>query len=163
VPGIYLPSLVGAKNDTATVLEGREARSINRKTVDEAALFEALGDRRSWMHQVAVRFRRLIKRRIGVRAFHPNASQRILFTTEGVFTVLRETRDRSQRVLAVTNLLPCEQRVSFSEAELGPRSPEWRDLVSGRVLRATSDGGLALTLRPYGLVWLTPSPIRESP
>jgi sucrose phosphorylase len=157
VPGIYMPSLFGAKNDTASVLEGREARSINRKTIDEAALFETLGKRSSWMHQVAVRFRRLIKRRIGVRAFHPNASQRILSAADSVFAVLRETRDRSQRVLAVTNLTPREQRVSFGEAELGGRSLEWSDLVSGRTLHATSDGALEVTLRPYGVVWLTPS------
>jgi sucrose phosphorylase len=157
VPGIYMPSLFGAKNDTASVLEGREARSINRKTIDEAALFETLGKRSSWMHQVAVRFRRLIKRRIGVRAFHPNASQRILSAADSVFAVLRETRDRSQRVLAVTNLTPREQRVSFGEAELGGRSLEWSDLVSGRTLHATSDGALEVPLRPYGVVWLTPS------
>jgi len=159
VPGIYLPSLVGTKNDTASVLQGREARSINRKTIDEAALFATLGDRSSWMHQVAVRYRRLIKRRIGVPAFHPNASQRILFTADAAFAVLRETRDGSQRVLAVTNLTPCEQRVSFSATELGGQSPEWRDLVTGRALQGSSDGGLAVALRPYGLVWLTPSAI----
>jgi sucrose phosphorylase len=159
VPGIYLPSLVGAKNDTSSVLEGREARSINRKTIDEVALFEALEKRSSWMHQVAVRFRRLIKRRIGVRAFHPNASQRILSAADAVFAVLRETRDHSQRVLAVTNVTAREQRVSFSESELGARSLEWRDLVSGRTLNAASDGALEVTLRPYGVVWLTPSAI----
>ena len=59
VPGIYLPSLFGAKNDTAAVLEGSENRSINRKTIDETALFELLRDRHSWVHEVAVRFRRL--------------------------------------------------------------------------------------------------------
>ena len=51
--------------------EGSEARSINRKTIDEAALFEPLRDRHSWVHEVAVRFRRLVRRRIATPAFHP--------------------------------------------------------------------------------------------
>jgi hypothetical protein len=107
--------------------------------------------------------RRLLKRRIGVRAFPPNASQRILFTTEGVFTVLRETRDRSQRVLAVTNLLPCEQRVSFSEAELGPRSPVVARPGVGKVLRATTTAGWRSPFGPNRPRVAHAFPIRESP
>ena len=115
VPGIYLPSLFGAKNDTAAVLEGREARAINRKTTDEEALFALLGDRGSWVYQVAVRLRRLIKRRVGIPAFHPNAEQRVLFPGDGVFAVLRETRDGRQGVLALTNVTALEQRVRLRE------------------------------------------------
>ena len=99
----------------------------------------------------------LVKRRIGVRAFHPNASQRILSAGDAVFAVLRETRDRSQRVLAVTNVTQREQRLYFVEADLGARSLQWRDLVSERTLHAASDGALEVTLRPYGVMWLTPS------
>jgi sucrose phosphorylase len=155
VPGVYLPSLFGARNDTAAVLEGREARAINRKTIDEEALFALLGDRSSWVHQVAVKFRRLIKRRIGIAAFHPNAEQRVLFPTETVFAVVRETRDRRERVLALTNVTALEQRVRLSDADLGSRVDAWRDLISGQGVQRTR-GGLDIALRPYGVLWLTP-------
>jgi glycosidase len=154
VPGVYLPSLFGAKNDTGAVLEGREARAINRKTIDEEALFAFLGERASWVRQVAVRLRRLLKRRVGIPAFHPNAAQRVLFPAAGVLAVLRVSRDGRQRVLALTNVTPVEQRVRFAEGEIGARAPVWTDLVSGRKQRTR--GELEVVLPPYRVVWLTP-------
>lgn len=156
VPGIYLPSLFGAKNDTAAVLAGKEARAINRKTLDEDALFELLGDRGSWVHQVAARFRRLVKRRIATPAFHPNADQRLLDVGQAVFAVVRETRDGAQRVVALTNVTAQPQRVGVSAAELRAGSARWRELLTGQSLRGTPEGGLDVALRPYGVMWLTP-------
>jgi glucosylglycerate phosphorylase len=155
VPGIYLPSLFGAKNDTEAVLSGREARAINRKTIDEEALFALLGDRGSWVHQVAVRYRRLIKRRVALPAFHPNAEQRVLFPGDAVFALMRHTRDGRYRVLAVTNVTARPQQVRFSDEELGSTRRAWRDVIS-RELLGRRAGGLEVSLKPYGVVWLTP-------
>jgi glucosylglycerate phosphorylase len=154
VPGIYLPSLFGARNDTVAVLAGAEARSINRKTIDERALFERLEDRGSWVHQVAVRFRRLVKRRIAEPAFHPHAVQRVLDGGEAVFSLLRETRDGARRVVALTNVTDRPQRAAFPAEDLGAGPPAWRDLISRRLVR----GGRSLdvALRPYEVLWLAP-------
>jgi len=152
VPGVYLPSLFGAKNDTAAALAGRDARSINRRTIDQASLFALLEQRSSWVHQVAVRMRRLIRRRIRCAAFHPNASQRVLFASPAVFALLRESADGTERVLALTNVTAAEQRLAFDTAELGG-GEAWRDLLSGRPQLA-NDGTLALVLRPYEVLWL---------
>jgi glycosidase len=154
VPGVYLPSVLGAKNDTEAIIAGKEARAINRKTFDEASLFALLSDRRSWVHQVAVRGRRLVKRRIAAPAFHPNAAQHILPASDAVFCVLREARG-GQRVLALTNVTAQEQRLRFSPSEVGGRADAWRDLISSKILR-TPGGEMDLTLRPYGVLWLTP-------
>jgi glycosidase len=152
VPGVYLPSLFGAKNDTAAALSGRDARSINRRTIDHPSLFALLEQRSSWVHQVAVRMRRLIRRRMSCAAFHPNASQRVLFVSPAVFALLRETADGAERVLALTNVTAAEQRVAFRTTEIGG-APAWRDLLSGRQQRAL-EGVLELLLRPYEVVWL---------
>jgi glycosidase len=157
VPGVYLPSLFGAKNDTAAILAGADARSINRKTIDEEALFALLGDRESWVHQVAVRFRRLVRHRIQAPAFHPNSDQTILSAGHAVFAVLRETRDERQKVLALTNVTAQGRQVRFTPDELGGRHRAWRDLLSGQAFPRTWDGGLDLGLRPYGVLWLTPT------
>jgi sucrose phosphorylase len=154
VPGIYLPSLFGAKNDTATVLEGAAARNINRKTIDEVALYAMLQDRGSWGHKVARRFRRLIRRRIRTAAFHPNSPQRVLRSSHAVFAVLRGEPASQGRVLALTNVTGGEQRVSFARADLGAPCRAWRDLLSTRVLPARGDS-LELALGPYEVVWLT--------
>jgi sucrose phosphorylase len=156
VPGIYLPSLFGAKNDTAAIVAGREARAINRTTIDEEALFTLLGDRHSWVHQVAARSRRLLRRRTSAPAFHPNAHQAVLDAGDHVFAVRRETRDGRQRVLALTNVTARDQAVSLTAEQAGGAAPWWRDLVSGEPRAAATSGGLDLRLRPYAILWLTP-------
>jgi glycosidase len=156
VPGVYLPSLFGAKNDTAAVLAGAEPRSINRKTLDEQALYALLAERGSWVHRVASRSRRLIRRRIATPAFHPNGGQRILPTGEAVFAVLRTSPDGKQRVLALTNVTGETQRVSLETADLDGSTSTWRDILTSSV-RAGQKEGLEVVLRPYEVLWLTPA------
>jgi sucrose phosphorylase len=155
VPGVYFPSVFGAKNDTAAVLAGSEARSINRKTIDEQALREMLWDRRSWGHRVAWKLRRLIKRRIACPAFHPNAAQRVLFGSDGVFALLRGGNAGRPRVLVLTNVTAAEQRVRFPQSDLGGASSLWRDLITARPVEARG-ADLDVTLHPYEVLWLEP-------
>jgi sucrose phosphorylase len=155
VPGVYLPSLFGAKNDTVAVLAGAEPRSINRKTLDEEALYALLGDRGSWVHRVATRFRRLVRRRIATPAFHPNGRQRILPAGDSVFAVLRHSPDASQRVVALTNVTGGTQRVSLPASAIDGSSAKWRDILTASV-RAGEGKGLDVLLRPYEVLWLTP-------
>jgi sucrose phosphorylase len=156
VPGVYLPSLFGAKNDTTAVLAGAEPRSINRKTFDEQALYALLADRRSWVHRVATRFRRLIRRRIATPAFHPNGAQRIVPAGDSVFAVLRTSPDGTQRVLALTNVTDAPQSVALPPEELGGAARSWQDILSGREWQGSGER-LEATLQPYEVRWLTPS------
>jgi sucrose phosphorylase len=153
VPGIYLPSVFGSKNDIDAVRAGEEARSINRDTIDVPALLNLLGDHRTWASKVARRFGRLIRTRIDAPAFHPQAAQRVLSGNEAVFAVLRVSRDGKQRVLALASVSPQVQQVSYPLKDLGTSSRSWHDLVSARRFEA-GDGALSLRLRPYDVVWL---------
>lgn len=153
VPGIYLPSVFGSKNDIEAVTAGEEARAINRDTIDVPALLDLLGDHSTWASKVARRFGRLIRARIETGAFHPNAAQRVLAGNDAVFAVLRTARDGEQRVLALTNVSAQPQTVSYALAELGAPAGTWRDLFSTRTFEATG-GVLALRLRPYDVLWL---------
>jgi sucrose phosphorylase len=154
VPGVYLPGLFGAKNDTAAILAGKEKRSINRKTLDEPALVALLQDRDSWVHQVASRLRRLARRRIATPAFHPNAPQRVLDVGAGVFAVLRGPGADARPVLALTNVTALEQRLHVSETDLPALGTVWTDLLSPR--RVSPAGGLEIVLKPYEVAWLAP-------
>lgn len=151
VPGVYLPGLFGAKNDTAAVLAGREKRSINRKTLDEPALVALLQDRDSWVHQVATRLRRLARRRIATPAFHPNSPQSVLEAGPGVFAVLR---GEAAPVLALVNVTAVDQPVSLPVGRIPGFSGPCRDLLSRRT--TTVRESLDLVLRPYEVVWWSP-------
>ncbi|HUG55142.1 MAG TPA: sugar phosphorylase, partial [Vicinamibacteria bacterium] len=156
VPGVYLPSLFGARNDTASVLAGAEPRSINRRTMDEQALYAMLGDRGSWVHRVASRFRRLIRRRIVTPAFHPNGGQQVLPCGDAVFGVLRTSPDGVQKVVALTNVTDRPQTVVLDAASLEGGAESWRDILTSRAIPAPA-GGVETTLRPYDVLWLTPA------
>jgi len=156
VPGIYLPSVFGSKNDVDAVKAGEEARAINRDTIDVPALLELLRDHSTWASKVARRFGRLIRARIETGAFHPNASQGILGGNEAVFAVLRTARDGEQRVLALTNVSAQPQAVTYPLTELGAPSGSWCDILSTRTFEARS-GVLSLRLRPYDVLWLKAS------
>lgn len=151
VPGIYLPTLFGAKNDSEAVLGGAEKRSINRRTIDETSLMRMLDDPQCWVAQVARGMRRLVRRRIAQPAFHPNADQVVLDLGPAVFTLLRE-RPGVQRLLALTNVTSQSVRVRVPAAELGGASV-WADVLS-RARYQVIDGTLSCLLPPYGVAWL---------
>lgn len=150
VPGIYLPSLFGASNDLEAVETGGEARSINRRAFHEEYLSAQLASPKSRARAVAIRFRRMIKRRIACAAFHPNAPQRVLTASPFVFTVVRSALTESTTLLALTNVTSRPQRVSVHSSDVG--AGPWRDLLSRRHFA----GGpvLDLELRPYEVLWL---------
>jgi glucosylglycerate phosphorylase len=152
VPGIYLPTLFGAKNDTDAVLGGAEKRSINRRTYDEASLLRLLDDQDCWVSQVARGMRRLVRRRIAQPAFHPNAAQHVLDAGPAVFALRRE-RPGVQRLIALTNVTDRPVRVRL------PAEPEdvhvtWRDVLS-RGRYQVQEGVLSVALPPYGVAWLS--------
>ena len=151
VPGMYLPTLFGARNDTDAVLKGAEKRSINRRTYDEASLMRLLDDRACWVSQVARGMRRLVRRRIAQPAFHPNASQAVLDAGPGVFALRRE-RPGVQRLLALTNVTASRVRVRLAAADIGSDTV-WQDVIS-RARYQVSDGTLSVALPPYGVAWL---------
>jgi sucrose phosphorylase len=154
VPGIYLPSLFGSKNDVAAVQAGAGARAINRNTLDLRALKRLLRDRRTWVARVARRFGDLIRTRVVTPAFHPNAAQSVLQGHRHVFAVLR-VADDGRRVLAVTNVTDREQTFTCGRETLGSGAQEWQDLLSRRRVRA-GPAGIELRLEPYAVRWLTP-------
>jgi glucosylglycerate phosphorylase len=156
VPGMYLPTLFGAKNDTAAVRDGAEKRSINRRTFDEASLLQKLNDPECWVSQVARGMRRLVRRRIQQPAFHPNADQQILDVGPGVLAILRHAPGR-QRLLALTNVTHEPQVVDISLEAIGSTATDWRDVIARQSLTA-SHGRLAVTLGPYDVHWLTETP-----
>ena len=162
-PASTCPACSGRSNDTAAVLKGSEARSINRKTIDETALFETLRDRHSWVHEVAVRFRRLVRRRIATPAFHPNAAQRVIDAGPGVFAVRRGGAGGPAPVLALTNVTSRPQEAVFPRDQLDSPATVWRDRITGRDRRAIPGGALWVSLRPYEVLWLTPDDDGPSP
>lgn len=157
VPGVYLPSLFGSKNDVEAVKAGEGARAINRDTIDLPQLETLLADPESWVARVASRFGAMIRTRISIPAFHPAATQSVLAGHPGVFAVLR-TAANGGRLLALTNVTARAQRFECPRARLaalGCDPGRWVDRLGGRRIDAGA-AGHAVDLEPYEVLWLSP-------
>ncbi|MGI8672575.1 MAG: sugar phosphorylase, partial [Luteitalea sp.] len=149
VPGIYLPTLFGARNDSEAVLQGAEKRSINRRTYDEGPLMRMLEDPACWVSQVARGMRHLVTSRIEQPAFHPNADQQVLDLGPAVFGLSRE-RPGVQHLLALTNVTASAVAVTVP---VPVAARQWRDVLSS-ARHTVVDGHLRFVLPPYGIAWL---------
>lgn len=160
VPGVYLPSLFGSKNDVEAVKLGEGARAINRDTLDLPTLRRMLEDPDTWVAKVAERFLELIRARIATPAFHPNAGQTVLTGNPGVFALLRTAADGG-RVLAVINVTDRTQHFTCAGDLLGTSEPRWHDLLSAAEA-TVAEAGLSLALEPYAVHWLAPAEATSS-
>ncbi|TNF76325.1 MAG: sugar phosphorylase, partial [Acidobacteria bacterium] len=154
VPGIYIASMVGTRNDREAVEESGEARAINRRGMDAAKLEELLADPESPAGLTARRMRELLAARVRCPGFHPNAAQQILIKENSVFSLLRESPDRTVHLLALVNVTAEPQEISFSRTDLGGVWPmSWSDLLSETTV-SPSDDTLDISLTPYQVLWL---------
>lgn len=149
VPGIYMPSLVGSRNDVESVHRDGIKRSINRAAMEEEALEALLSDSNSVAAQIARRFTALLRVRSDEPAFHPGAAQQVIDLGPEVFALVR-TPAQGAPVLCLTSVASHPVIVSVPEGVVKP-DEGMVELVSGRSI----SGGLGkMELAPYQVCWL---------
>ncbi len=154
VPGIYLHGFLGSKNDADLVLEERQTRSINRKTLRKKELIQSLENPQTTTYHVTRWLVRLIEIRTRQRAFHPNSPQKILNVSDRVFALLRYTQDQSEMILTLTSVTSQPVELKINLKEWGIRGEHhWRDLISKKTFHS-SENTLHLKLEPYQVMWL---------
>lgn len=155
VPGVYLPSLSGSQIAPMEAHEVAEPRAINRRNFSERSMIEAFMDADSIAYRIASRYRQMAEQRTAIRAFHPNAKQKILPTDGSVFAVFRRSLDGLSTVLALVNVTAFSRTVRMVRNQLEAREPRWRDRFTGAEFEA-SEHQLEVPLGPYQVLWLTP-------
>jgi sucrose phosphorylase len=158
VPGIYLHSLIGTKNDIEAVTATHSKRDINRKVIDSKAITRALKEPLTKVSRINREFGRIITLRTKERAFHPNGQQKVLRLSPQIFAILRISPEKDRHILTLTNVANRPCRLKIIPAELGFHETRWYDLIS-EMEWAAEKGRLDLNLQPYDVVWLTP--VRE--
>ncbi len=139
VPAFYIHSLLATPNNLDGVTQTGVNRTINRAKLDFEAVVQELDRTGSSRREVLERLRKLSQVRQSSPAFHPEADQQLLETSDQVLG-LRRTSLANERVDVYVN-------VSASEAEVHIGEP-WRDLLTGRT------GVTTLSLPPYGTGWI---------
>ena len=161
VPGIYLHSLMGTRNDIEAVLATRSNRDINRTVIDAGAVIETLKDPLSKFSRISRELGRLIVIRTKHRAFHPAGTQRVLSISRSVFSVIRRSPEEDRLILTLTNVTSGVTHLEIPLSEIGTGETRWYDLVSGMEWMAEEET-LFITLQPYDVIWLEPKEIKSS-
>ncbi len=146
IPGIYIHSLVGSRNDYAGREKTGQARSINRRKMAISELQSELDDPDSRRARVLLGMLQLMEIRQAQPAFHPNAHQAVLSVGRSVFAVLRSSKALDgQRILALFNVSGLRQVVPVAAVVSGKAT----DLLSGAI-----HAGETFEMAPYQISWL---------
>ena len=148
VPGIYLPSLVGGRNDAEGVIRTGQARSINRHKYDAADLLAELADPAALSARVLAGYRRLLAVRCAEPAFHPHGTQRVHRGDDRVVALERVSPDGAARVLALHNISGETVRYPLPAAEWTTAA----NLLGFSPSPVVDDA--TIELAPFAVVWL---------
>ena len=145
IPGIYVHSLFGSRNDLEAVKRTGRARSINRAQLRAAELATDLEREGSLRREVFTGIKRLLEARAAHSAFHPDARQEVLSLHPALFAFRRVNPETGESVLALHN-------VSAETVEIELPEPE----AAGRVRDLLTEEAVArhVTLGPYRVRWL---------
>lgn len=151
IPGIYIHSLVGTRNDYEKVEHTGHARSISRHRWNYSALCELLDDERTDHGKVYRRITALLDIRIHQPAFHPNSTQFTLHLGDRIFGFWRQDPRREQCIFCIFNVSPDAQVLTLADINLYS-TDDWFDLISGDEI---TDQSATIPLAPYQAVWIT--------
>ncbi len=151
VPGIYLHSLLGTRNDYTRVENTGQYRSINRHQWDFDELEGLLAREDSTHAQVFRRLKNLLSIRRRQAAFHPNATQFTLHLGDAICGFWRQSMDRRQSVFCISNVSTDVFPLALSDINL-IGTDDWVDLISGTHFQSRDE---VLELHPYQTLWIT--------
>lgn len=151
IPGIYIHSLVGTRNDYQRAENSGHNRAINRHQWDYSVLQSELENPQSNHHQVYNSLKSLFNIRCAQSAFHPNATQFTLHLGSQLFGFWRQSIDREQSIFCVSNISNQVQILQMSDLNLID-TEDWFDLISGEEF---GESNQIIDLSPYQTVWIT--------
>ena len=150
IPAFYIHSMLATPNDHASVEKRGMNRAINRHRWDYDELRANLANPGSAQSQVMSQMRKRLQIRRKQAAFHPNATQFTLQTSDDrVLGIWRQSLDRHQSIFALHNV--SAETVTISDSVLNLIADlTWIDLLSGDHI-GTGD----ITLAPYQCRWIS--------
>jgi hypothetical protein len=153
VPGIYMLSLDGSKNDPEAVRRDNSKRSISRGSALEKDLLEMFGNPDSIGSRIMKQHGKLLLKRVSEPAFHPNGEQQVFELDPRVFALLRIAPGRNSMVLSLINVTKETVTVDVPLARAGLQGRPLYDILTDRRFEPDGDPWQFL-LAPYEIVWL---------
>ncbi len=155
VPGIYLHSFFGTKNDLEHLINADAKRMINRTIINYNTLVDELDNPDTLIAKISDNMKDIISIRIMQRAFHPNGAQNILKIRPEIFAVLRTSPQKDQQILSLINVTDAQCHISIPMETIHILKQEWCNLIDQKKYTFKEEN-ISLTLEPYDVVWLEP-------
>ncbi len=137
VPGIYIHSLLGSRNDLKGVEDSGINRRINREKLQIEDLSKALNNKDTLQAKVFTKFKELLNIRKEHTAFSPNAKQKVVWVDHRLFTIIRENRVSSEKIEVFINVTKQELMIKGG----------------GFNLITNTEMSTSYTMKPYEVVW----------
>lgn len=151
VPGLYIHSLLGTKNDYRKLANTHHNRAINRHRWQESELAAALADQTLHHGKVLSTLTALLDIRINQPAFHPNATQFTLHLGLELFGFWRQSQNRKQSIFCISNITDKPMTLILSELNLIV-TENWCELISKTEIPSITKN---IELAPYQTVWIS--------
>ncbi|MBT7721196.1 MAG: sugar phosphorylase [Halieaceae bacterium] len=151
IPGIYIHSLLGTRNDYDRVENSGHYRAINRHQWDYDQLVAELDSQGSAHGKVFTQIKGLLQIRQRQAAFHPNATQFTLHLGDAIFGFWRQSIDRRQSVFVISNVSDRVLPLMLSDINL-IGTDDWADLISGTQFHSREQ---VIDIQPYQTLWIT--------
>lgn len=152
IPGIYFHSVFGSQGwPDGVELTGRN-RTINREKLNANDLVKELETPGSNRFQIYKRLVALLSTRSSHAVFDPYGEQQVLYLSEGVFTLLRQSAKTPKKVLCIHNISGLTQSVNINKVLKRFGFKNIRDIIMDRKIQVEPRG--ELTLSPYQVYWL---------
>ena len=143
VPAIYVHSILGSENYYEGVKVTGMNRTINREKLEYGKITSELEDENGIRSRIYNRLKELIKARKGEKAFDPDAEQEIQNYGNEVFSFIRTSKDKEEKILIINN-------ISDKEVSLEIPYEIKRTVISEKSLTDKN----RVKLEPYGFTWL---------
>ena len=151
IPGLYIHSLLGTKNDVRGFEESGENRRINRYKWNYDQISELLQDANNSHSKVFSEIKRLLRIRMDQPAFHPNATQFTLHLGSHIFGFWRQSPDRAQSIFCLFNVSDRALELPLYDINL-IGTDDWTDIVSGHQIENLEGN---IRMEPYQSLWIT--------
>ncbi len=139
VPGIYIHSLLGTRNDYYGLAVSGIARRINREKLQAEKLEAELDDCSSLRYGIYSSVMHMLRTRKAEKAFSPSSSQQVLNIMPEVFALLRGSDD--DQVLVLIN-------VTGHDVMISGVNTEGTDLLTGEHIDTSA------VLSAYQVMWI---------
>jgi len=151
VPGIYIHSLLGTRNDNEKFANTQQNRSINRHRWDYDLLQKHLSDPDDQHRITLSSLKHLLDIRIKQPAFHPNATQFTLHLGLQLFGFWRQSQNRKQSIFCISNIT--DQKIDLLLNGLNLiMTEDWYELISDTNIDPLQE---SIILAPYQTVWIS--------